>query len=192
MPDERCALRWEMIAAILGGIIVAWGLVAWPRLVLVGIGLLTLVLGLLSLGTLKVVTAPAASAVFVGVGLIGLGTLVAHIQALLAETRLRDGSVGLTPAPSFSLLGDDGATRQSRLRGRVEPRFFAEVETASPASSYELVLPEAVDPFGGEDPCRHIAGAAVQGNGAVADDLYGGLIRTGEQAERSSSALLMR
>ncbi len=183
-------MRWEVIAAVIGGLAVAWGMVAWPRIALVGVGLLALILGLLSLATLKMVSTPAAAAIFVGVGLIGLGAVVAHVQTLLVETRTRlDGRQISEP------YLDDEPRPDLRRRGvatRVEPRLWTESESEIASVACELVSLETVDPFGSEDFGRHVAGPAIQGDGIRADEIYSGLVRMGEQPERAAGALLVR
>ena len=121
-------MRWEMIAAVVGGIAIAWGLVAWPRLVLICTGLMSLMLGLLSLVSLKTITTPSLITVFAGIGLIGFGAFVGRIEALLTDTRLKPrGDSGTDYFGSTEAYMTPGSFR---LEGRVEPRIWEELETA--------------------------------------------------------------
>jgi len=131
-PLAQIIEHWEMIATLVGGVLAAWGLVAWPRPVLACIGLLSLLLGLLSLVLLNTVTVSALLAVLGGVGLIGFGALVGSIEALLTETRLRSvAAQGSTVVDSVGLAGAHVASEPSRAESRVEPRLWAESVTKS-------------------------------------------------------------
>ena len=124
-------MRWEILAAVIGGTATAWGLVAWPRLVLVGIGLLSLMLGLLSLVSLNTISGPSLIAVFAGIGLIGFGALVGRIEALLAEIRLRPGTIQRGAAIEYPAWAEDHTNvGPFRAEGRVEPRLWAESAAA--------------------------------------------------------------
>jgi hypothetical protein len=181
-------LPWEWIAAASGGIALSWGLVVWPRLAFIGLGLVTLLLGLLSIATLKMLSAPSVGAVFAGLVLLGIGAIVAHVQALLAEAR------GNRAAPTASLLdlGDTYPESRRRVDRRKEPRLWAEPEQVPEPLGYESVPVETVDPLGGECPGGHVTAAAVEGHGSIADDIYCGLVRASEECESAGGALLVR
>jgi hypothetical protein len=133
-------LRWEMLAALIGGAMIAGGLVVWPRLVLLCVGLLSLMLGLLSLVALKTISGPSLITVFAGIGLIGFGALVGRIEALLSEIRLRPDAARRAEAGEYLDWSDDRTdVRSFRMEGRVEPRLW--VQSAATHEERILVSP---------------------------------------------------
>ena len=120
-------MHWEIIAAVIGGIVTAYGLVAWPRPALICTGLLSLMLGLLSLASLKTISFPALIAVFAGIGLIGFGALIGLVEALLTETRRSLGNAPRSATAEYRgsvrAPDDPGALYGG---GRVEPRLWTE------------------------------------------------------------------
>jgi hypothetical protein len=115
-------LRWEVAASVLVGVAIAAGIVLWPRLVLISLGLVSLLLGLGAAVTLRLANIPVVMAILGGVGLIGFGVLAGMVEALLKEARRAphlDGSRNGPLGHAEPSLPQGAEVR----RDRVEPRL---------------------------------------------------------------------